>query len=322
MGCFDSAVETRPTRRSRDPCHCKTAQCTEMQRLLSKGQNLCHLTKQRWARCALPPGHRRRALRRLSRRLCFNTRVFLKELQKAGYGWSLVRWARSETSPRRAGACASQILRDRAENHKRVLFTKCDGDTRRCPAARARELRARLRNVRLGLSTGHPCTETHETRPRPPRSRRPRLRRATTAPIERTIIPLVDEDDANFLAAGWIASCKHARRAASATPPAAAPTQPRRRRGDALGVAVAPADAPAAAASLPSRRRRASRPKDIAAFLAALELPQYAGGFVANGVLYRRSRRRAVPIGSNWASQSATARASSKNMRAPPLLPW
>ena len=27
-----------------------------------------------------------------------------------------------------------------------------------------------------------------------------------------------------------------------------------------------------------------SRPKDIAAFLAALELPQYAGGFVANGV--------------------------------------
>ena len=28
----------------------------------------------------------------------------------------------------------------------------------------------------------------------------------------------------------------------------------------------------------------ASRPKDISAFLAALELPQYAGGFVANGV--------------------------------------
>ena len=30
--------------------------------------------------------------------------------------------------------------------------------------------------------------------------------------------------------------------------------------------------------------RPASRPKDISAFLAALELPQYAGGFVANGV--------------------------------------
>ena len=31
-------------------------------------------------------------------------------------------------------------------------------------------------------------------------------------------------------------------------------------------------------------RRDGLRPKDIAAFLAALELPQYAGGFVANGV--------------------------------------
>ena len=54
--------------------------------------------------------------------------------------------------------------------------------------------------------------------------------------------------------------------------PADAPPPP-------VSPAAAPAPAPAAVEA-PS----ASRPKDIAAFLAALELPQYAGGFVANGV--------------------------------------
>ena len=45
-------------------------------------------------------------------------------------------------------------------------------------------------------------------------------------------------------------------------------------------VPAAPPPPPPAAVEAPP----APRPKDIAAFLAALELPQYAGGFVANGV--------------------------------------
>ena len=52
-------------------------------------------------------------------------------------------------------------------------------------------------------------------------------------------------------------------------------------------IAAAPADAPPPVAAAPAPAVEAtppSRPKDIAAFLAALELPQYAGGFVANGV--------------------------------------
>ena len=79
--------------------------------------------------------------------------------------------------------------------------------------------------------------------------------------IERTVIPLVDEDDDVPDAP---------------PPPAAVEATP-------VSPAVAPADAPPpppAAINAPP----APRPKDIAAFLAALELPQYAGGFVANGV--------------------------------------
>ena len=48
--------------------------------------------------------------------------------------------------------------------------------------------------------------------------------------------------------------------------------------------AVAPADAPPPPPPVAVEAPPAPRPKDIAAFLAALELPQYAGGFVANGV--------------------------------------
>ena len=79
--------------------------------------------------------------------------------------------------------------------------------------------------------------------------------------IERTIIPLVEEDDD-------VPDVSPAPVAA----PADAPPPP-------VSPAAAPAPAPAAVEA-PS----ASRPKDISAFLAALELPQYAGGFVANGV--------------------------------------
>ena len=45
-------------------------------------------------------------------------------------------------------------------------------------------------------------------------------------------------------------------------------------------VPAAPPPPPPAAVEAPP----APRPKDIAAFLASLELPQYAGGFAANGV--------------------------------------
>jgi len=75
--------------------------------------------------------------------------------------------------------------------------------------------------------------------------------------IERTIIPLVEEDD----------DAPDAPPAPVAAPADAPPAPP----------AAAPAPA---AVEAPS----ASRPKDISAFLASLELPQYAGGFVANGV--------------------------------------
>ena len=76
--------------------------------------------------------------------------------------------------------------------------------------------------------------------------------------IERTVIPLVDEDDD----------------VPDAPPAEATPVSP----------AVAPADAPPPPPPVAVEATPASRPKDIAAFLAALELPQYAGGFVANGV--------------------------------------
>ena len=77
--------------------------------------------------------------------------------------------------------------------------------------------------------------------------------------IERTIIPLVEEDDV----------------VPDAPAPAAVEATP-------VSPAVAPADAPPPPP--PAAINAPSRPKDIAAFLAALELPQYAGGFVANGV--------------------------------------
>ena len=92
-----------------------------MQRLLSKGQNLCHLTKQ------LPGSLRAaHAMRwRPSRRLCFNTRVFFGVATEAGTLVSSPVGPFGELSETRGEACdASQILSDRAENHKRVLFTK------------------------------------------------------------------------------------------------------------------------------------------------------------------------------------------------------
>ena len=49
-------------------------------------------------------------------------------------------------------------------------------------------------------------------------------------------------------------------------------------------VLAAPPHQPESMAPAAVEAPPASRPKDIAAFLAALELPQYAGGFVANGV--------------------------------------
>ena len=79
--------------------------------------------------------------------------------------------------------------------------------------------------------------------------------------IERTVIPLVDEDDD----------------VPDAPAPAAVEATP-------VSPAVAPADAPPPPPPVAVEAPPASRPKDIAAFLAALELPQYAGGFVANGV--------------------------------------
>ena len=80
--------------------------------------------------------------------------------------------------------------------------------------------------------------------------------------IERTVIPLVDEDDD-------VPDAPPAPAAVEATP---------------VSPAVAPADAPPPPPPVAVEALPASRPKDIAAFLAALELPQYAGGFVANGV--------------------------------------
>ena len=88
--------------------------------------------------------------------------------------------------------------------------------------------------------------------------------------IERTIIPLVDEDD-------------DVPDAPPQPPPAAAPT-PAAVEATPVSPAVAPADAPPPPPPAAVEATPASRPKDIAAFLAALELPQYAGGFVANGV--------------------------------------
>ena len=82
--------------------------------------------------------------------------------------------------------------------------------------------------------------------------------------IERTVIPLVDDDD-------------DVPDAPPAPPPAAVEATP-------VSPAVAPADAPPPPPPVAVEAPPASRPKDIAAFLAALELPQYAGGFVANGV--------------------------------------
>ena len=82
--------------------------------------------------------------------------------------------------------------------------------------------------------------------------------------IERTVIPLVDDDD-------------DVPDAPPAPPPAAVEATP-------VSPAVAPADAPPPPPPVAVEAPSASRPKDIAAFLAALELPQYAGGFVANGV--------------------------------------
>ena len=79
--------------------------------------------------------------------------------------------------------------------------------------------------------------------------------------IERTIIPLVEEDDD----------------VPDAPAPAAVEATP-------VSPAVAPAVAPPPPPPVAVEAPPASRPKDIAAFLAALELPQYAGGFVANGV--------------------------------------
>ena len=79
--------------------------------------------------------------------------------------------------------------------------------------------------------------------------------------IERTVIPLVDEDDD----------------VPDAPAPAAVEATP-------VSPAVAPADAPPPPPPVAVEAPPAPRPKDIAAFLAALELPQYAGGFVANGV--------------------------------------
>ncbi len=88
--------------------------------------------------------------------------------------------------------------------------------------------------------------------------------------IERTIIPLVDEDD-------------DAPDAPPPAPPAAAPP-PAAVEATPGSPAVAPADAPPPPPPAAVEATPPSRPKDIAAFLAALELPQYAGGFVANGV--------------------------------------
>ena len=88
--------------------------------------------------------------------------------------------------------------------------------------------------------------------------------------IERTIIPLVDEDD-------------DVPDAPPQPPPAAAPT-PAAVEATPVSPAVAPADAPPPPPPAAVEAPPPSRPKDIAALLAALELPQYAGGFVANGV--------------------------------------
>ena len=82
--------------------------------------------------------------------------------------------------------------------------------------------------------------------------------------IERTVIPLVEHDD-------------DVPDAPPAPAPAAVEATP-------VSPAVAPADAPPPPPPVAVEAPPASRPKDIAAFLAALELPQYAGGFVANGV--------------------------------------